>query len=223
LTDNDANLALLGERWRGVARGVDDLVVLLASERLGAGIMEAGRVLKGHAGGAGEMSWLDLVKGAQGADGFAYLARTWAREAVARRRNSMLLELAGGKADKITSEIVFAAAAQRDDVASGVIDRLAASVAQIICMTSMMLNPELVVLEGAIAGSADALLPRVEQEMTQMVHDPPRVACSTLGESVVAIGAVRFALDHVQANALRIELPARQREPARRISRVLGR
>lgn len=40
-------------------------------------------------------------------------------------------------------------------------------------IASQNVRPELVVLDGAIAGSADALLPRVEQELTKMVHDPP--------------------------------------------------
>ena len=47
LLENDANLAALGERWRGQARGVDDVAVLLASERFGAGLMESGRLLHG--------------------------------------------------------------------------------------------------------------------------------------------------------------------------------
>jgi predicted NBD/HSP70 family sugar kinase len=204
LVDNDANLAVLGERWRGVARGVDDLVVLLASERLGAGMMESGRVLRGHYGGAGEMYWLDLVDGIEGAFGFAYLARTWAREALADGRESTLLEHADGSADSITAEMVFEAAAGGDPIATEVIERLARPVAQIICMMSIMLNPRLVVIDGAIAGSAGVLLPRVDRELARIAHDPPRVMCSTLGDTVVSIGAVRLALDHVQANVLDI-------------------
>ena len=204
LVDNDANLAVLGERWRGVARGVDDLVVLLASERLGAGMMESGRVLRGHYGGAGEMYWLDLVDGIEGAFGFAYLARTWARAALAEGRESALLESADGDPDNITAEMVFEAAAGGDRVATEVIERLAKPVAQIICMMSILLNPRLVVIDGAIARSAGALLPHVDRELARIAHDPPRVMCSTLGDMVVAIGAVRLALDHVQANVLDI-------------------
>ena len=39
LLENDANLAALGDRWRGAAAGVDDVVVILASERLGSGVI----------------------------------------------------------------------------------------------------------------------------------------------------------------------------------------
>src|SRR6478672_1070994 len=50
LAENDANLAALGERWHGAAQSVDDLAVLLASERLGVGLIESGRLLHGSQG-----------------------------------------------------------------------------------------------------------------------------------------------------------------------------
>ncbi len=37
LVDNDANLAVMAERWRGAAQGVDNVIVLLAGWRLGCG------------------------------------------------------------------------------------------------------------------------------------------------------------------------------------------
>ena len=77
LLENDANLAALGERWRGSGAGVDDLVVLLAGERLGAGVMESGRLLHGRGGAAGEMGYLDMVEGVGSSDGIAALARQW--------------------------------------------------------------------------------------------------------------------------------------------------
>ena len=77
LLENDANLAALGERWRGSGAGVDDLVVLLAGERLGAGVLESGRLLHGRGGAAGEMGYLDLVEGVGSSDGIASLARQW--------------------------------------------------------------------------------------------------------------------------------------------------
>ena len=84
LLENDANLAALGERWRGSGAGVDDLVVFLAGERLGAGVMESGRLLHGRGGAAGEMGYLDMVEGVGSSDGIAALARLWSRQAADR-------------------------------------------------------------------------------------------------------------------------------------------
>ena len=52
----DANLAVLAERWHGVAHGVDDIVLVLAGQRLGAGIVVGGRLVRG-AGARGPASW----------------------------------------------------------------------------------------------------------------------------------------------------------------------
>ena len=110
LAENDANLAALGERWRGAARGVDDLAVLLAGERLGVGLIESGRLLHGSQGGAGEMAFLDRVEGVGNADGIALLARMWGAEAAAARSETAIAELAGGVPGAVTAEMVFAAA-----------------------------------------------------------------------------------------------------------------
>ena len=81
--ENDANLAALGERWRGVAAGVDDLVVMVADERLGSGLFLGGRPVRGHAGGAGELRFLELIERVGSTYGIAYLVRTLGAEAVA--------------------------------------------------------------------------------------------------------------------------------------------
>ena len=206
LTENDANLAALGERWRGAAQGVDDLAVLLAGERLGAGLLESGRLLHGNQGGAGEMAFLNRVEGVGNADGIALLARTWGAEAVTGKATSTISELANGQPQAVTAEMVFAAAANGDQVAATILDRLANRLATVIATIGTVFNPELVVLAGAVSQSAGALLDAVADQLPALTITPPRVAPSTLGESVVSVGAVKHALDYVQRNALEIAL-----------------
>ena len=58
--DNDVNLAAVAELASGVARGVDDFVLLWADEGLGAAIVIDGRLPVGATGGAGEVGFLPL-------------------------------------------------------------------------------------------------------------------------------------------------------------------
>jgi predicted NBD/HSP70 family sugar kinase len=51
--DNDANLAALGERWRGAARHAANCVFLAAGVRVGAGLVIDGRLHRGHQWQAG--------------------------------------------------------------------------------------------------------------------------------------------------------------------------
>jgi predicted NBD/HSP70 family sugar kinase len=196
LLENDANLAALGERWRGSGAGVDDLVVLLAGERLGAGVMESGRLLHGRGGAAGEMGYLHLVEGVGSSDGIASLARQWsaagpgphARGAASARR-------------------VFEDAAGGDAAALQILDRISERMARVIASIASLINPEQVVIGGAVAESASALLPRISALLPRFTATPPRVTVSPLGDAIVTMGAIRHALDYVEENALELELP----------------
>jgi len=200
LLENDANLAALGERWRGSAVGVDDLVVLLAGERLGAGVLECGRLLHGSGGGAGEMGFLDMVEGVGSSDGIASLARRWQAAAGG--------PAAGGEAD---ARRLFEDAATGDPASLAILDRLAERMARVIAAIASLINPEQVVIGGAVAQSAAALLPGINAALPRFTATPPRVSVSPLGDAIVTVGAVRHALDFVEAHALDLELPVHQR------------
>lgn len=200
ILENDANLAALAEQWRGAARGVDDVAVLLAGERLGAGLLESGRLLRGRHGGAGELSFLRLVEGSPGPHGIGQLARLWGAEEAARGG------LAGIPEEHVTAEAVFAAAHDGDPDAERVLARLAGHMARVVAVLGTVLNPELVVLGGAVAGAASALLPGIRAELPALTDTPPRVEVSSLGGDAVALGAVRRALDDVAERALEIDL-----------------
>ena len=58
LVENDANVAALGEQWRGAARGIDDVLVVTLGTGIGGGLMLAGRLFTGPGGMAGEVGHL---------------------------------------------------------------------------------------------------------------------------------------------------------------------
>lgn len=203
LLENDANLAALGDRWRGAAAGVDDVVVILASERLGSGMIDGGRLLHGRGGGAGELAFLDMLEGVGDTYGIAALARRWAAEALAGKAKTSLRDYAAKGAE---AEHVFAAAADGDAVALKILERLADRMARVIGAVATMINPELVVIGGAVANSAGVLLEPIARHLTKYTVTPPRVAVSPLGDSIVTVGAVRCALDYVEKNTLDLEL-----------------
>jgi predicted NBD/HSP70 family sugar kinase len=202
LLENDANLATLAERWQGTARGVDNLVVMLAGDRLGSGILESGRLLHGQLGGFGELGYLDNVDGVGDTHGIAHYAAHWGREALAEDPKSRLHTLCGGDPAALTAEMVFAAAADGDSAAGNVLERVAQRMARVVGSLSTLVNPELVVLAGGVAASAGALIPSIGKQLPKFTHTPPRLEASALGDGIVSIGAVRHALDYVEAHAL---------------------
>ncbi|MET9275114.1 ROK family transcriptional regulator [Kribbella sp. NPDC003557] len=208
LLENDANLATLGEHWRGGARNVDDLVVLLAGERFGSGLMDSGRLLHGSRGGAGEMVFLKLIEGVGDTHGIARIAREHGTAAVADPAvETSLRELAAG--GEVTAEQVFSAAAAGDKVAEGILHEIADRTARVVATLGTLFNPELVVLGGAVAEAAAALLPDLEARLVRYTSTPPRVGVSSLGDAIVSVGAVRHALNYVEEHALDLELECR--------------
>jgi predicted NBD/HSP70 family sugar kinase len=217
LVENDANLAAWGERWRGVAAGVDDLVVLLADERLGSGLFSDGRPVRGHRGGAGELRFFELVERVGSTYGMAWLVRTLGADAVAALgssgpsgggpsgggRGQVLWDLAGGDPAAVETGTVLKAARAGDEVALEVVDEVAERMAHAVAAVASLLNPELVVIAGAVADAGDLFLDRIRDRLVPDLIDlPPRLAMSSLGDQAVVVGAVRMALDHVEASLL---------------------
>jgi predicted NBD/HSP70 family sugar kinase len=209
LVENDANLAAWGERWRGIAAGIDDLVVMVADERLGSGLFLGGRPIRGHAGGAGELRFLELIGRVGSTYGIACLVRTMGAEAVAELgprepaggRGQRLWALAGGDPARVQTATVLEAARGGDEVALEIVDRVADRMAHAVAALAGMLDPELVVISGAVADDGDLFLNRIRRRLVpELIDSPPRVAMSTLGDQAVVVGAVRMALDHVEAS-----------------------
>jgi predicted NBD/HSP70 family sugar kinase len=209
LVDNDANLAVLAERWCGAAQGVDNVVVLLAGERLGAGICLGGRLIRGG-GAAGEMRFLELVEGVGNTDAIGGMCRELgaiaaaeiaAAEILAGDRpeaagSSILLGLARRRPEDVTAEMVVEAARRGDPAAVEVVAVVMERTARAAAVVSTLLDPELLVLAGGPAGAGDVLLPVFEQQLSQLNSARPRLAASTLGDHSALVGAVRVALDH---------------------------
>src|SRR5207249_2920978 len=58
--DSDRAGYILGETWRGAARGARNAIFLAVGTGIGAGILVDGKVLRGHADIAGAVGWLAL-------------------------------------------------------------------------------------------------------------------------------------------------------------------
>jgi len=101
---------------------------------------------------------------------------------------------------------VFEDAAAGDPAALAILDRLSERMARVIAAIASLINPEQVVIGGAVADSAGALVPGISAALPRFTATPPRVTVSPLGDRIVTVGAIRHALDFVEAHALELEL-----------------
>jgi predicted NBD/HSP70 family sugar kinase len=198
--ENDINLAAVGERWRGMARGVEDFVFLSVGTGLGAGLVLQGELHRGRNGAAGEV---DLV--AAGRDDEIDPCAS-AVSALAAR----LASENGGQtalAPPFDVRSIFASARDGDAVARAVVEEESRRIALHIAPIAAVTDIALVVLGGGIGVNADLLLDPIRALLTRWLPYPPRVEVSSLGDAAVLTGTLavglRSAVDNVFANRSR--------------------
>jgi predicted NBD/HSP70 family sugar kinase/DNA-binding CsgD family transcriptional regulator len=181
--ENDINLAALGERWRGVARGVDDFAFVSIGTGLGAGIVLRGELHRGRHGAAGE---LDYARAGLGED---IDPCADALSEVARRH--------GAPAD---TRSLFAAARAGDEVARRIVEDEARRISLHIAPIAAVTDVELVVLGGGIGANGDLLSGAIRRRLGEWLPAPPRVEVSSLGDGAVLTGALAVALRAAREN-----------------------
>ena len=103
---------------------------------------------------------------------------------------------------EVEAEEVFAAAAAGDAGAADAVERALSDAGRAIATMALVLNPELVVIGGGVATAGEALIAPLRSTVDGMVHVPPRLEATPLGARGPLLGAIRRALDEVEAQAL---------------------
>jgi len=209
---NDVNLAVLAERWRGAATDADTLLFLQWGARIGAGILIGGQLHRGAAAAAGEIGFLDLADEPTGTPGATMgpFEREVAASALidaalaeaGKRGDAELTERLSRARDTADTTPLFAAARAGNPAAVAAIDRIAARLARGLAAACLVLDPDLVVIGGGVSRAGDILLAAVERHLRARTLVPPPLALSALGDTAVALGAIRSALDDVEQRLL---------------------
>ncbi|GLZ77972.1 transcriptional regulator [Actinorhabdospora filicis] len=197
--DNDVNLAVVAERWRGETS--ENLLFVQWGERIGSGIVIDGKPYRGAHSASGELGFLDLVtpidaEAPHVADGLGSFERLVGAGAILR----LAVERCGEELRRALTAggdlaPLFAAAEAGDAAASGVVETIAARFARGLAAQLLVLDPGLVVVGGGVSRAGEPLFEAVRGHLRRMLLVPVELRVSALREEGVALGAVRMALD----------------------------
>ena len=195
VVENDVNLAVLGEHWKGAARGHETCVFLQLGTGIGAGIMVNGKLYHGHRFLAGEIGlmcmgpqFVDVDFGSRGCletlTGLGALKAQWHRDAA--ESPEWLADL-------------FRAAANGDAVARKTVDDAGTIMGIAAANVCSVLDPSLVVLGGSIIAQGTALVDRVRCVIGKMIPTPPPVVASDLDKDAPLWGSLLVATHEARA------------------------
>lgn len=214
--DNDANLAALGERWAGAARGVDDFLCVTVGTGIGGGIFVGGRLLRGAANNAAEIGHMTLDLdgplcgcGRRGCfEAFASAAALVrdAKARIARDRPAdlkgfggvLLHGICGGDPEKIDGRSLLAAEAAGCPLSVACLAAMRHHLAEGLRSLAMIFNPRLILLVGGLTAAGETFLAPVRERLFAILPEVTR-ACldlraGALGKEAGAYGAGRLAL-----------------------------
>lgn len=212
--DNDANVAALGERWKGAGNNSPDVTLITLGTGVGGGIIAEGHLLHGAAGAAGEIGHItvdptgfDCTCGKRGcletitsATGIVRLAREMSEEFSGESELKNMID----DGQMVTSKDVFDLAKTEDDFALLVVDKVCFYLGLACGNIGNMLNPSDIVIGGGVSAAGEFLIEKVQHYFEEFTF--PQVTNSTsiklaeLGNAAGVIGAASLALKFSENN-----------------------
>ncbi|KAA9029948.1 ROK family glucokinase [Niallia endozanthoxylica] len=208
--ENDANVAALGEMWKGAGKGAKNLLCVTLGTGVGGGIIVNGEIVHGANGAGGEIGHITSVP-AHGAP--CNCGKTGCLETIASATGIVRLaveKLSSGQPSKlrefdvVTSKHVFDAAKQGDELANTVIEQVAYHLGLALSYIANGINPEKIVIGGGVSKAGDTLLVPLKRYFTSFAF--PRVAQAaeivpaTLGNQAGVTGAAWLVKEKILPN-----------------------
>lgn len=201
--DNDANVAALGERWKGAGEDGMEVVFVTLGTGVGGGIIADGNLIHGKVGAAGEIGHIivdsDGYKctcGNQGcletvasATGVVRLARDFSEKFSGKSELKWLID----DGQEVTAKTVFDHAKRGDKLALIVVDKFYYYLGLACGNIGNILNPETIVIGGGVSAAGDMLLKGVEDYFQKFafpsVRTSTKLKLAQLGNDAGVIGA----------------------------------
>ena len=202
---NDANVAALGEFWKGGGQGCDNMVFVTLGTGVGGGIVVEGNLLHGAHGSGAEIGHLCVnpeetlrcncgnygcVEQYCSATGIVRLAKL---HLAASEAPSVLRD-----AESLTCKDIFDAAKAGDSEALAVLDKVYRYMGLFLGNVCSTVNPEIVVIGGGVSKAGDMLVKGIEPYFHKHVFHAAggaKFTMASLGNDAGAYGAFKLALD----------------------------
>jgi predicted NBD/HSP70 family sugar kinase len=197
--ENDANMAAVGEHWRGVAQEEANFIFIALGTGIGSGIFVHGKLYRGRTGAAGELYRLHLEwprwNEDFGENGFFESHASGQGIATLGRRLMGCAGAAKNLAEERDAYFVFDAFRRGNPQARETLETIFTILATGIANVVAVLDPDMVVLGGGVTkGAPEFMLSTVETVARHIQPNLPPVRLSALEDKAQTYGAIFSAM-----------------------------
>ena len=202
---NDANVAALGEAWKGGGNGCENMIMATLGTGVGGGIIINGRPVDGVHGAGGEIGHLVLEPKETEPCGCGkygcveqYCSATGVVRVAKRYLAAHDTESTLRSVENLTCKDVFDAGKAGDAAALEILEQVYDYMGQFLANICCVADPEIVVLGGGVSKAGQPLLDGAKRYFDKYIFHASRgirFALASLGNDAGAYGAFKLALD----------------------------
>ncbi len=201
---NDANVAALGEQWRGGGRGFDNIVMVTLGTGVGGGIIQSGKILTGTNGAAGEIGHIKvnpLETRTCGCGCKGCLEQYASATGIMRRAKELLEETDKDsymrQFENVTGKEIFDAYKEGDELGTQVVDEFAKYLGMGLANVASVIDSDAFVIGGGVSKNGPVVIDVVKEEYEKNVLfalKGKEFRIAELGNDAGMYGAVRMVL-----------------------------
>lgn len=198
---NDANVAALGEMWKGGGRGYDSIVMVTLGTGCGGGVIYNGKVMTGSKGAGGEIGHIKVERDETercGCGNKGCLEQYVSATGIVRmakkdlRKDSCL-----ARCDEISAKTVFDGAKAGDGYCQEIIERFGRYLGTALSNVAHVIDPEAFVIGGGVSAAGQIILDIVQKyykENAMYALQETKFHLAELGNDAGIYGAVRMVM-----------------------------
>ena len=200
---NDANVAALGEMWKGGAEGYNNVVMVTLGTGVGGGIIIGGKIITGSNGAGGEIGHLhvdDDIPGHCGCGNKGCLEQVASATGITNLANQALA--ASDKPSmlregEVSAKTVFDAVKADDELAKEIAERFGKYLGTALANITAIVDPQAIVIGGGVSKAGPILLEYVEKYYQKYCFKScknVKFALATLGNDAGIYGSAKMVL-----------------------------
>lgn len=200
---NDANVAALGEMWKGGGKGYKNLLLVTLGTGVGGGVINNEQILTGTCGAGGEIGHMHInddeteICGCGGCGCMEQYASATGVKRIAERTLAVTDTPSVLREKKLTAKAIFDAVKEGDEVAIDIAKQFGEYLGKSLASVATVLNPEAIVIGGGVSKAGEILFEYIKPPFMRTVfHGCKNVefTLATLENDAGIYGAAKLIL-----------------------------